>query len=424
VDSNIKDTKAPVSPSKDASAQPDPGWKRLQTIFRKHQEQDNPTVESIKPQEPAPATNTDIQRTTEQTEPSKKVNDTQQNETRQVPQPAEIPPVIQQETNAAEIQNASIEHATAKPENKIQAVETQVPPVDRPAAPLPETPKAAVKPDSSQRITNVISRSELPIDSEEPNIEEEPEQLNVLPLESVWNVQKTQEYEPTEQPVARPTRVHHAPLDSATPKPLLQRSELESDFSTSSFQNETSMDADVTSEMRAPVEILAPSRPRPAPINPVKPSPTIQKQPQDQPTSPEIHEDRLVETAIGPLPADLWQLIGQKPPEGKPSQSTPETMPPSIPQQMESSKPQEEVIRHETSSQPVHTIKMVDFPAAVQREPAVTDTASSPEQPGNASLSLSQQNVESELDVDELARKVYARIRQRLSTEWERLRRR
>ena len=423
MDAAPKESKAPASPTRDASTQPDPGWKRLQTIFRKHEEQENPTAESSKSPEPSPITDADIQRRAEQPKPSKILEDTQQREMPDAPKPVQTPPVVQRKTHAAEAQNASIEHAALKPEHKVvQTPETQAPDGDRPTASLPEPSKAAIHQVRSQPNAKIIPPSELPINFDESEIEEEPEQLNALPLESVWNVQRTERSEPTEQPVSRPTRLQQAPVDSATPKPVLQRSELESEVGSSSFQNESSMDADITSEMRAPVEILAPSRPRPAPINPVTASPAIQKPPQDQPTSPQVQDDRLVETAIGPLPADLWQLIGQKPPESKPRPPAHETMQPPIPQPRESANPQEEVVRHERASQSVTNIKMVDFPAVVQRQP-VTAEASSPEQPRDASLSSSPANVEPELDVDELARKVYARIRQRLSTEWERLRR-
>jgi hypothetical protein len=424
VASPVKEAKMPTSPTPATSTQPDQGWKRLQTIFRKHQEQENPTVESIKsPQHPL-ETNPHIERTSEPPEPSKISSNTQQSETPEVRQPAQTPHVIERKPDPAVAQNVSIEHATVKPENKVQAPETHSSDIDQPAAAsLPETSKTVINQETSQPNSKIVSPGEFPISVEEPGIEEEPKQLNALPLEAVWNVQRTEESEPTEQPMSRPTRLHHTPADSALPKPVLQRSELESDVSSSGFQNESSMDTDVTSEMRAPVEILAPSRPRPAPVNPVTPSAVIQKQPQDQQAaSPEAREDRLIETAIGPLPADLWQLIGQKPPESKPQLPTHETMSASIPQQTESAKPQEEVIGHERTSQPAKPIKMVDFPAAVQRQPVAAD-ASSSEQPRDVSISSSQQIAEPELDVDELARKVYARIRQRLSTEWERLRR-
>jgi hypothetical protein len=417
--SDIKDTKAPVSPSKDTTTQPDPGWKRLQTIFRKHQEQENPTVESIKSPEPSPATKSDIQRTAEQPEPSKLLSDAPQIETPEVPQPAQLPPVIQRKNNATDTQNVSIERAAAKPENKIQPRETQVPHDDRPAASVSATSKTATNPESSQPNSKISSPSEPRINFEEPNIEEEPEQLNALPLESVWNVQRTEESEPKEQPVPQPTRVHHAPVDSATLKPMLQRSEPESDISSSDFQNESSLDADVTSEMRTPVEILAPSRPRPGPVNAVTHSVTVQRRSQNEPPAPEAQEDRLIETAIGPLPADLWQLIGQKPPA---SQTPVRESIPSAIQRAEVTPSQHEDVQPKNSSTPVKEINLVDFPAVVQRQPVAED-ASSIEQPPVAFPS-SPQNIESEPDVDELARKVYARIRQRLSTEWERLRRR
>lgn len=435
-----KETKSPTpsTPSRlDASVQPDPGWKRLQTIFRKHQEQENPTTESIKLPENSAETKTHIPPAAEPAASLQTLNNAHQSKTPGVPQPAQIPPVVQRKSNSADVQEVASKHASATPENKVQTLEIPAPPVDQPAAAGIDTSKPEIDQRSDSPNAEIISPSEPSMDFDEPGLKEGPEQPNTLPLEAVWNVQRTEASELNEQPVSRRPQSPYAPGNSATPKTTLQRAELESEVNSSSFQNESKvteepielltesiMDADITSEMRAPVEILTPSRPRPAPVNPVTQRTAIQKQPQEQPSGPEDHEDRMVETAIGPLPADLWQLIGQKPPEGKPHQPmVHESVPPSVQRQAESAEPHAETIRHETTSQPTTTIKMVDFPATVQRQPAAQDTTSSSEQPGTVSTSSSQQVAESELDVDELARKVYARIRQRLSTEWERLRR-
>src|SRR5690349_10872651 len=75
-----KETKSPTPSRLDASVQPDLGWKRLQTIFRKHQEQENPPAEPIKSPEPSQVTNPNIQRRAEPPEVSKTVNNAQQSE--------------------------------------------------------------------------------------------------------------------------------------------------------------------------------------------------------------------------------------------------------------------------------------------------------------------------------------------------------
>lgn len=208
VDSTPKEAKAPssTSASKDASAQPDPGWKRLQRIFRKHQEQENPPAEPIKSPEPSQMTNPDIQRIAERPESPKALNSAQQSEK---PPTAPVPPVLQRQSNAAETQNASIEYAAQKPESNEQASNTQIPPIDPPAASSPETPKAAIKSVSSPPNSRAVPSDEHPIDFGTQGVDEDSEQQNALPLESVWNVQRMDEPESTEQPIFQPTRAPH-----------------------------------------------------------------------------------------------------------------------------------------------------------------------------------------------------------------------
>lgn len=154
------------------------------------------------------------------------------------------------------------------------------------------------------------------------------------------------------------------------------------------------------------------------PLNRVANNRAVQRQPQNQ-MPLEVHDERMIETPIGPLPADLWQLIGQKPPENQPHPAAREPIHSAI-QRAESVEVDEEIPKPEASSP--STIKLVDFPAVVQRQPVAADGSVSLEEPGTPPSK--EPAAEVEADVDYLARQVYAKIRQRLSTEWERLRRR
>jgi hypothetical protein len=90
-----------------------------------------------------------------------------------------------------------------------------------------------------------------------------------------------------------------------------------------------------------------------------------------------------VETEIGTLPADLWELIDRRPP-------------------------------------PPETGRPVTVAApALQRAPAAELAAPV----GPAETADAKREVDGpEVDVDELARQVYAQLRRRLLVEWERLR--
>jgi hypothetical protein len=175
-----------------------------------------------------------------------------------------------------------------------------------------------------------------------------------------------------------------------------------------------------------------------------------------------------VETEIGPLPADLWKLIGQTPPVAagdNPALATSEMPLPIEPDNAAAVQPFQSVPAAAHPAQALETPGGPPAgPAAVQRQ-AVPAEAGSPLEPG-APPSLPevaapvspiaqstfpvQRQAEAvepagdtqaggpaeggqpaagnagapEMDMDELARKVYGEIQRRLALEWERIRRR
>lgn len=167
------------------------------------------------------------------------------------------------------------------------------------------------------------------------------------------------------------------------------------------------------------VPLMQPSRPRPP--RPVTPVFTPLPEDRDDKAAmhdtkvanrvvPEVQRDSVekgapsIPTDIGTLPADLWELIGEQPPQSEnfftdqqsPALST------------------ENVNIHSASNirQPdtvVDTLESVVHTAVPSTDPPSDSSEEEGEQPEEA-------------DVDELARQVYAEIKRRLMIEWERTR--
>lgn len=199
------------------------------------------------------------------------------------------------------------------------------------------------------------------------------------------------------------------------------------------------------------IEVLQPSRP--PPNFPRGPAGRAEGTTQAQRTSKgevpvinnELNETRgthipseQVGTEIGPLPADLWALIGKTAPGSR--QRQPERMDQTLPDQptkpteadpihqaiREAEKPARQgtsigrVIEPEPVPMPImpapQQSPIVDrFVPPVQRA-AVTETETqAPEETGS--------EAQEEVDIDALARRVYPEIRRRLAIDWERTRR-
>jgi hypothetical protein len=147
-----------------------------------------------------------------------------------------------------------------------------------------------------------------------------------------------------------------------------------------------------------------------------------------------------VETDIGPLPADLWRLIGQdvpQQPEEKPISPKPESQP-RVSVQRQPEKPSPPQAGRLESRQVISTItpghiSPQDLPDVVQMaardeqvETRSADRLTRREASGDGSGvdEAGGEDSGGEIDVDELSRKVYQEIKRRLVGEWERMRRR
>jgi hypothetical protein len=163
----------------------------------------------------------------------------------------------------------------------------------------------------------------------------------------------------------------------------------------------------------------------------------------------------LVQTEIGPLPADLWHLLGRSPPEQAPAETT---SPLDAGQGVtiadvgvtDATITDGRIARAvataeaaaEAPSAPEQPAIREIIPPVVQRAAAPGSAAEAggliqrgPEEEqaesaaaesveaGGAEAETAPEPSTPRIDVDDLARRVYAEIKRRLSTEWERARR-
>ncbi len=192
------------------------------------------------------------------------------------------------------------------------------------------------------------------------------------------------------------------------------------------------------------LEYIAPRRPRPGAGNagishqasPSRPVPLpVQRSGEESPNIEQASASYLVETDIGPLPSDLWQLIGQAPPGAPKTQPEASLSPSSMAEDhaayMPMVGPAASPARLHSPAEPAGTSSALTLStAAVQRQvavPVVSDvgqpTSGEPasDQP-QAGAPASEKGATSEMDMDELARRVHSEVRRRLSVEWERIR--
>ncbi len=255
-------------------------------------------------------------------------------------------------------------------------------------------------------------------EKETPPHEIDSDLLQSQPLETVWNVERRATVPPSSGLKSNPT----LPLE-APPVPVnVQR-----------VLSETTPGQPTDSR----VETLAPRMPRP--VLPARPADRerIQRTPEEPaaPKPPSV-EAEIVDSAVGPLPADLWRLIGEQPP-ARPSESSKVAAIPAAPAQNHSAKMMEmaspkslESSDAGSSSQISLSEKAVPSPSAgkplIQRtaEESPSEASSGSAASQGSAASEQQANHPPELDMEDLSVKVYAEVKRRLSIEWDRLRNR
>jgi hypothetical protein len=243
-------------------------------------------------------------------------------------------------------------------------------------------------------------------------VQRQVEKAQATPLEAAW---------PVERQESKPKSISPA----AEAGPILPRHTPENDKVADTLR---AVSAERPSD--SSVEWVPPRKPRPAN------APTlIQRAPDKAKASiPEaghrdsaavetaVADSTTVPTQIGTLPADLWQLIGQEPPTIMRTALS-EQISSTATQPARSAATQQQTAPERPTSQ---TIEPPPTPEAEQKEGATetqqsdageetSDTQQAPESSETADESAKP-------DVDELARRVYANLKRRLSIEWERMR--
>jgi hypothetical protein len=184
----------------------------------------------------------------------------------------------------------------------------------------------------------------------------------------------------------------------------------------------------------SPVETLPPRQPRPnltpptivsnLTLTPDEPPPTtVQRRVEIELQAP---SSEMIPTDIGPLPSDLWQLVGHTVPESSPEkakrgENTPsEVVSPTNSPSLASGQTQPPISMQSQVEMPNLIQRQVEAPTTGQVEAEnLTAIAAINAQPGAGSPIG---HVSVGINLEELARKVYGEVRRRLAIERERIR--
>jgi hypothetical protein len=245
-----------------------------------------------------------------------------------------------------------------------------------------------------------------------------------VPLQDVWNVQRMENPQSQEEEPGPPLDLDsvlsggaafsNEPAQTNEPEVLSQRNNGPMEPDNPSIALYPAPDSS-----RAPVEILPPSRPRPSRTQVAPARPPVQRQPENRTASHQVTESSAVDTAIGPLPSDLWSLLGQQPPVNANQRDVQrQTAIRSSP--AEASRDQKAFL-HEYSVAPVERVDQTTLsPTMLQRQAASEAPATTVTVQQQEPVSQDEKKDQGEPDLQDLAQKVYVEIRRRLATESER----
>ncbi len=171
-----------------------------------------------------------------------------------------------------------------------------------------------------------------------------PEPVTALPLETVWPVQRQTTPAPTSQPA-----IVQPPAGPMIELPAEEANVVRHTLSRVSSGQPTD----------SSVELVLPRRPRPTTPKPstISSGNPVQRQPGEPAAKTEPAAPAVVQTDIGPLPADLWQILGQEPPAQTAAHADTAVM------------RAIETAESPTPAQPMAQPAATDFPPAVNRLP-------------------------------------------------------
>ncbi len=460
-----------------AEAVTDPSWSRLQTIMRKHQEQ-----QEQEPREESLPDTTSVPPTPSSVSTSSTANIQKSPEPR-APSTSDVPTSsgsINKETPGPKFHHPSMPAVTSP----------QIPGNEPPIQPAPSAETTIFEP-IRREVSLPTSEEKASTSTQETEFEED----EPLPLEQIWPVQRKEQKITVTPPQAQTSAA------SPSPETPLLHPEEEAILRKVSDSAKTGKPTDSHVELILPRAPRPSSISRPAPQTPVKPaeedSPNLEEVfltdssspepfaspatsrptqpvqrakndtsvfPAASPSSPKPNDEpTMISTEIGPLPSDLWHLVGETPPA--PATSSTRTTPQEYAQTTYGSKPTfitsttpNEIQHIEKSSAPftasvpsipttqspvtsAHTIQRQALDHAQMPSPTIYAGNTPPQffeappsfiqreemvQPGPAPTTPSAPNQAgpalSEQDLDKLARQVYAEIRHKISIERERTR--
>jgi hypothetical protein len=304
--------------------------------------------------------------------------------------------------------------------------------------------------ESDQAVPQELSHSDRGQDVGAENLPEG-EILNPLPLDEVWPIQKK-----TSQSVAQREFAEASAGAGEEPLPLVEEGhgeEVRQILSTVKPAQAT----DTT------VEVITPRRVRP-PVQTIQrksqtePSRQSSFEPRSSPSSEvkrqtaDVNQAPVVPTKIGPLPADLWELIENPEPAGQFSSPTSERIPPgNIQAKLAETDGSISLESHEETEQRVMPAPLRQQTRQITPESVQLSSSKGPPEVSNFSQPSEEVIQEAEADdssssaggdrastggpgqsgsadqaneqrIEELAHKVYSEIKRRLAVEWERAR--
>lgn len=416
-------SESPKSPSpKEISSSSDPIWKRLQTIFHKHQEQGESQILN-KPDESIPS----LESITSEAHPahSDKAHANKLAGTASSDKHA----LSFQDLMTSHPPSRSIQRSPEKKENKAQSDDSQLGKKNQSYLSIPAQTESKLKAESGQVQTGPISTKEMTeAFARAPATAHLPQQS--VPFEAVWNVQRVEaSHSLVDETVTRPAfgspdkEEHDTSLE--TSQAHKQNFDIEPrtaheghDHSTETEPLPPVLGFDRTQTSRQPAEVLPPSGQRPSrtDLHPTRAS--IQRQIENSQAAKEMSETPPVNTVIGLLPADLWWLLGEGPPSSESAFETNNKMATGL-SRMDSPQDQSSVSGQRSTAETFANTTFV--PNMIQRQ-TVSDEPLPSNRPKQVSSPPADETSHTKLDLDDLTRRVYAEVRRRLATEWERMR--
>jgi len=323
---------AATSPARSSStaaapqSEEDRTWARLQAIYRRHKELE--AAQTGAPRTASPTATVQRQPTNPLRAPDPQPQPTRAQATAGMPASrASTQPGPQSDQGPISTPDVSQAQPTQAPSESGSTVTSQTMPQSavvqrRESVASAETNSVAPTPTASAQmpLTSGVSATSVTPNAQNDLVDSSsPTEADTLPLEAVWPVQALQQRPTSAAPVQRM-------VSETTPEGGSGLGDEAPNIDKQSIREQlkhvkTGQPTDST------VDVVAPRRPRPvrrlsAPEN-VAHSAAIQREPAAQAmveeSAPATETTRLIETEVGPLPADLWQLIGASPPAPPPT---------------------------------------------------------------------------------------------------------